>query len=152
MKIVSALAIVAVSLLALGGLARADVRPPYAGTPKVGDAVRLDGTAGGQNVAWAYVDRSWLERYLQMTIDAAAANRPYDDAQVQNRLSTIANHVSPVPNGTAAVVEEVAAFAYGGKSDVEARVMIVGGPLRGRELWTTCAELVDSAGHPFLRM
>jgi len=30
--------------------------------------------------------------------------------------------------------------------------MITGGSLRGRELWTTCAELVDPAGHPYLRM
>ena len=132
--------------------ASADPKPPYYNTPRVGDAVRLDGTVGGQKTAWAYVDRQWLERYLQVTIDAAAYNRPYDDVEVQTQLAAIAKHVMPVPNGTQASVEEVAEFQYDGRADTEVRVMVSQGPLKGREIWTTCAELVDPAGHPYLRV
>ena len=132
--------------------ALADSPAPYTTQPRTGDAVRLDGTLGGSKTAWAYADRKWLERYLQVTIEAAAANRSYTDSQVQAQLATIADHVVPIPNGTTALVETVQAFSYGGRADVEVRVMLQEGPMRGRELWTTCAELVDSAGHPFLRM
>jgi len=52
--------------------------------------VRLDGTRGGQRTAWAYSDRTWLEKYLQVTIDAAAANRQYADSHVQTELASIA--------------------------------------------------------------
>ena len=152
MRRMSAIALMLSTIFVLAGGALGDTRPPYTGMPKVGDAVRLDGTTGGQKIAWAYVDRSWLERYLQVTIDAAAANSPYDDAKVQNSLTTIAQHVTTVPDGTAATIEEVMEFSYGGRTDTEARVMISVGPLKGRELWTTCAELVDSAGHPFVRV
>src|SRR5215472_455500 len=132
--------------------ASADSPAPYRSMPKQGDSVRLDGTLGGATTAWAYADRKWLERYLQVTIDAAAANRSYSDSQVQSQLATVADHVMPVPNGTGAMVETVQPFSYGGRADTEVRVMIKDGPLKGRELWTTCAELVDSAGHPFLQM
>jgi len=127
-------------------------KPPYASIPTVGQAVRLDGTLGGAKTAWAYVDRHWLERFLDVTIDAAAANRQYTDMEVQNQLNVIADHVTVVPNGTKASVESVQSFSYGGRQDMEVRVMIGEGAMRGRELWTTCAELVDSAGHPYLRM
>jgi hypothetical protein len=127
-------------------------KAPYTAVPTVGQAVRLDGTPGGAKTAWAYNDVHWLERYLGVTIDAAAANRPYTDLEVQNQLNTIADHVTVVPNGTKASVEAVQSFSYGGRQDMEVRVMIGEGALRGRELWTTCAELVDSAGHPYLRM
>jgi len=130
----------------------ADSPAPYRTTPKPGDSVRLDGTLGGASTAWAYVERKCLERYLQVTIDAAAANRSYTDSQVQGQLATVADHVIPVPNGTPAQVETVQSFAYGGRADTEVRVMIKDGPMKGREVWTTCAELVDSAGHPFLQM
>ena len=128
------------------------VKPPYTSAPTVGQAVRLDGTLGGAKTAWAYVDQHWLERFLQVTIDAASANRQYTDMEVQNQLNVIADHVTVVPNGTKASVESVKSFTYGGRQDMEVRVMIEEGRLRGRELWTTCAELVDSAGHPYLRM
>ena len=146
--------LLATAALSLAGahVASADARPPYTGMPRPGDAVRLDATVGGQKAAWAYVDRQWLERYLQVTIDAAGAGKPYDDSEVQNQLSAIAKHVTPVPNGTRAAVEEVADFQYGGRADTEVRVMVAEGPMKGRELWTTCAELVDSAGHPFVRV
>ena len=127
-------------------------KAPYTTIPTVGQAVRLDGTPGGAKTAWAYVDLHWLERYLGVTIDAAAANRQYTDIEVQNQLSAIADHVTVVSNGTKASVEAVQSFLYGGHQDTEVRVMIGEGPMRGRELWTTCAELVDSAGHPYLRM
>jgi len=135
-----------------GERALADANAPYGHEPRVGDVVRLDGTLGGQRTAWAYSDRTWLEKYLQVTIDAAAANRQYADSHVQTELASIANHVMPVPNGTGGQVETVSPFAYGGRVDTEVRVMLTDGPMKGRELWTTCAELVDSAGHPFLRM
>ena len=125
---------------------------PYATTPTVGQTVRLDGTLGGEKTAWAYVDQHWLERYLDVTIDAASTNRPYGDVEVQNQLKAIADHVTVVPNGTKASVETVQPFSYGGRLDMEVRVMIQEGPMRGKELWTTCAELVDSAGHSYLRM
>lgn len=124
--------------------------PPYAHEPRAGDSVRLDGTLGGAKTAWAYFDRQWLERYLQVTIDAAAANRSYTDTEVQNKLAAVANHVTPIPDGTLASVETVQAFTYNGRADTEVRVMIEQGPMRGRELWTTCAELVDASGHSFL--
>ena len=138
--------------LLAGHAASADSPAPYRSMPNQGDTVRLDGTLGGASTAWAYADRKWLERYLQVTIDAAAANRSYTDSQVQAQLATIADHVMPIPNGTAALVETVQSFSYGGRADTEVRVMIKDGPMKGREVWTTCAELVDSAGHPFLRM
>jgi hypothetical protein len=140
------------ALMPCGHAARADSPAPYRSMPTQGDSVRLDGTLGGAVTAWAYADRKWLERYLQVTIDAAAANRSYTDSQVQGQLATVADHVMPVPNGTAAQVETVQSFSYGGRADTEVRVMIKDGPLKGREVWTTCAELVDSAGHPFLQM
>ena len=147
-----AVATVACAAILRAGAAWGDPKIPYAHTPRPGDAVRLDGTAGGQKAAWAYVDRMWLERYLQVTIDAAAANRPYEDGEVQNQLNAIAKHVTEVPDSTPATVDEVDTFQYGGRADVEVRVMVAQGALRGREFWTTCGELVDSAGHPFLHM
>ena len=140
-----------VSMLCGAG-AVADSPAPYAMQPRSGDAVRLDGTLGGAKTAWAYADRKWLEKYLQVTIDAAAANRAYTDSQVQGQLAAIAVHVMPIPNGTSGQVETVQPFSYGGRADVEVRVMLKDGPMRGREVWTTCAELVDAAGHSFLRM
>lgn len=140
------------ALMLLGAPALADSPAPYTAQPRSGDTVRLDGTLGGAKTAWAYADRKWLEKYLQVTIDAAAANRSYTDSQVQGQLATIADHVLPIPNGTSAQVESVQSFSYGGRADVEVRVMLKDGPMRGREVWTTCAELVDSAGHPFLQM
>jgi hypothetical protein len=116
----------------------------------MGETVRLDGTPGGAKSAWAYFDQQWLEQYLKVTVDAAAANRPYSDEA--DRLNLIAAHVTTVPNGTKASIENVQEFSYGGRVDVEVRVLIQDGPQRGRELWTTCAELVDSAGHPFVHM
>jgi len=150
--------VIVMVLASLGGLAlfghaaSADSPAPYRSMPRQGDNVRLDGTLGGAATAWAYADRKWLERYLQVTIDAAAANRSYTDSQVQGQLATVADHVMPIPNGTGAQVETVQSFSYGGRADTEVRVMIKDGPLKGREVWTTCAEMVDSAGHPFLRM
>jgi hypothetical protein len=130
----------------------ADAKAPYHSMPVPGHTVRLDGTLGGAKTAWAYVDRHWLDKYLEVTIDAAGYDRQYGDAAVQNQLSAVADHVTVVPNGTKASVETVEPFSYGGRQDVVVRVMIEDGPMRGRELWTTCAELVDSAGHPYLRM
>ena len=126
-----------------------DQSAPYSRVPIPGDKVRLDATLGGATSAWAYYDQMWLEQYLKVTIDAAETNRPYGD--VSNKLSAIADHVTKVANGTGATVESVQPFAYSGHIDVEIRVLISEGPQKGRELWTTCAEVVDSAGHPYIK-
>ena len=151
---VARLFVVLFAALSVGGMSTASAdqaKLPYTATPVVGQTVRLDGTLGGEKTAWAYVERHWLERYLAVTIDAASANRQYGDMEVQNQLTAIADHVTVVPNGTKASVESVQPFTYGGRQDLEVRVMIGEGKLRGRELWTTCAELVDSTGHSYLR-
>ena len=124
--------------------------PPYSHLPSPGNTVRLDGTLGGASTAWAYADRDWLEQYLKLTIDAAASREAYNAAAIP--LQRIAEHVTAVPNGTSADVEDVQPFSYGSRLDVEVRVLVQDGPMRGRELWTTCGELVDSSGHSFLRM
>jgi hypothetical protein len=150
MRYAASMLVAVVCLLSAPALA--DSKVPYVHTPSSGDSVRLDGTLGGAKTAWAYVDKKWLDKYLEVTIDAAGADRAYGDTEVQAQLSTIATHVIPIPNGTKASVESVEPFSYGGHQDLEIRVMLVDGPMRGRELWTTCAELVDSAGHSYLRM
>ena len=152
MRIQSAVAAIAAAFLLSSAQANADKAMPYTTMPAAGDSVRLDGTLGGGKTAWAYVDRQWLDRYLQVTIDAASANKTYDDAAVQNQLNIIAGHVTAVPNGTKASVEQVEPFSYGGRQDLEVRVMLQEGPMRGREFWTSCAELVNSTGHSYLRM
>jgi hypothetical protein len=146
-----AAAALAAAWFASGAPAVADgAKAPYARLPAPGDTVRLDGSLGGGSTAWAYYDQSWLEQYLKVTIDAAAAGEQY--ANVAGQLSTIASHVTAIPNGTTASVETVQPFSYDGRLDVEVRVRIEAGAQNGRELWTTCAELVDSAGHRYLSM
>jgi hypothetical protein len=126
------------------------VSAPYVRTPAAQEQVRFDGTLGGAKTAWAYPDRTWLEEYLRITIDAAAANAPY--SEVSKKFDRLAGHVVQLSNGTRATVEEVRPFSYGGRTDAEVRALVTEGPQRGRELWTTCGELVDDAGHSFVRI
>jgi hypothetical protein len=149
MKRVLPLVIVALAALALQDAALADSASPYTHVPVPGTIVRLDGTMGGASQAWAYADQLWLEQYLRDTIDAASANKPYSD--MSGELNKVASHVTRVANGTPAAVETVEPFSYGGRIDVEIRVLVQSGPQKGQELWTTCAEVVDSAGHPFTK-
>jgi hypothetical protein len=125
-------------------------KAPYARLPAPGDSVRLDGSLGGGSTAWAYADRAWLEQYLDITISAAQTRESY--AAASEPLSRVATHVTAVPNGTPATVETVQPYSYDGRLDVEVRVLVQTGPLKGRELWTTCGELVDNAGHRYLSM
>jgi hypothetical protein len=127
-----------------------DPKAPYEHVPAPADTVRLDGSLGGAKFAWAYPDRKWLDQFLQVTIDAAAEAKDY--SQESDRLHLIAPHVTQVANGTKASVESIQPFAYRGHIDVEVRVLVQEGPQRGQELWTTCAELVDNAGHRFVRL
>lgn len=145
-KLLLVLAFIAASVLPAGA---ADPKAPYEHLPAPGDTVRLDGSMGGAKSAWAYHDRSWLDQYLQVTIDAAAEAKDY--SQESDRLHAVAPHVVQVPNGTKAAVESIQPFAYRNHIDVEVRVLVQEGPQRGQELWTTCAEMVDAAGHPFVR-
>lgn len=149
-RIFRACAVVA-ALSALATTALADgPKAPYARLPAQGDSVRLDGSLGGGSTAWAYADRTWLEQYLNVTIDASQSGESY--AAASDQLSRIATHVTAVPNGTQATIETVQPYSYEGHLDVEARVLIQTGSLKGRELWTTCGELVDNAGHRYLSM
>ena len=142
---------IAAAICAGDSAARADSTPaPYSHLPTPGDVVHLDGSLGGATTAWAYADQFWLEEYLKVTIDAAASNEQYSAAT--EALDRISSHVTPVPNGVKAYVETLQPFSYKGRLDVEVRVSVQEGPLKGRELWTTCAELVDPAGHRYLRM
>ena len=148
--VVAAFALLVIALLVLGRVARAQNAIPYSRVPGPGDSVRLDGSLGGAKTAWAYFDKHWLEEYLKATIDAAAANKEY--AQMSDSLSRVAGHVTEVANGTKASVETVEPFTYNGRTDIEVRVLVGEGTQKGRELWTTCAELVDSAGHRYVRL
>jgi hypothetical protein len=149
---IAACAAVSAALCATAASVLADTTSaaPYSHLPAPGETVRLDGGLGGASTAWGYADQFWLEQYLKTTIDAAASNEQYKDAAAS--LGPIAAHVTEIQNGTKASVETIQPFSYNGRLDVEARVLIEEGPKKGRELWTTCAELVDSAGHRYLRM
>ena len=144
------LAVIAVALALI--VVAAPVRAydnPYARIPTVGESVRLDGSVGSAPKAWAFFQQPLLEQFLRLTIDAAAANKSYQ--QVQNAFGDLAKHVVSVENGTRASVEGIVPFDYDGRADVEARVMVQGGQLNGKELWTTLGELTDSAGQTFVR-
>jgi hypothetical protein len=143
------IALAAIAVLAMRTASFANNAAPYTHVPVPGDSVRLDGTMGGATEAWAYADQNWLEEYLRATIDAAASNKPYSDMTAE--LNRVASHVTRVSNGTPGSIEAVEPFSYDGRIDVEIRVLVQSGPLKGRELWTTCAEVVDSAGHPYMK-
>jgi len=146
----SALAPLALALALLTGAAPARAYDnPYVRIPNVGESVRLDGSVGGAPKAWAFFQQPLLEEFLRLTIDAATANKPYQ--AVQNAFGDFAKHVLSVQNGTRASIEGIVPFDYDGRSDVEARVMVQGGDLNGKELWTTLGELTDDAGRTFVR-
>lgn len=135
--------------LALGAAAVGAGSGPYFRLPKEGDSVRFDGSIGGQRSAWAYHDEQWLQTYLQIIFDAA--DRKQDYADTEKRLNQPAEHVTTLNNGTRGTVEEIRPYRYKNHDDVEVRVLVEDTYLRGNELWTTCAELVDKDGHPYIK-
>jgi hypothetical protein len=137
---------------------RADTTPspqatpasPYARVPIPGNTVVFDGTIGGQRTAWAYFSQFWLERYLSVTVDAAEF--AVQGTSLDNELNTIADHVITFPNGTHGRVESIQPYHYKDRLDLEVRVSISDGPMSGKDVWTTAAELTDGAGHPYVKM
>ena len=49
-------------------------------------------------------------------------------------------------------VDSVQPYKYRDRLDLEVRVNVSDGPLRGKDVWTTAAELVDSAGLPYVKI
>src|SRR5271166_262199 len=122
---------------------------PYPRVPAVGAQVRFDGSVGDESFAWAFFNEYWLQTYLRFTIEAARNPSVY--AKSQTALTAIGQHTLVLSNGTRAVVEEVKPYEYGGREDVQVRVMVQDGDLRGNEVWTTAGELVDSTGKTYLK-
>jgi hypothetical protein len=140
--------LLASAAIALSPVAAATANP-YPRLPAQGDAVRFDGSVGEEKFAWGFFNEYWLQTYLRFTIEAARNPSVY--AKSQAALVAIGQHSLVLPNGTPARVEEVKNFSYGGREDVQVRVMVQGGDLRGGEVWTTAGELVDSTGKSYLK-
>lgn len=124
---------------------------PYSHVPIGGDTVRFDGSVGGQRVAWAYFDERWLTAYLDVIYDAADSARQYDDLADALNRSRVGDHVVTIDNGIKGTVEGSAPYRRKGHDDVLVRVRVDDGRMRGKEVWTTAAELVDAGGRTFLR-
>ena len=127
----------------------ASAASPYGRSPSKGDSVRFDGSVGGETFGWGFYNEYWLQTYLRFTIEAARNPQVYTNSQAA--VAAIGEHALVIPNGTRGVVEEVKSFSYGGREDVQVRVMVQDGNLRGGEVWTTAGELVDSAGKNYLK-
>jgi len=140
-------AFVLVSSIATAGLTSS--ASPYARMPSKGDTVRFDGSVGGEKFGWAFYNEYWLQTYLRFTIEAARNPSVYSKSQAA--LAEIGHHALELPNGTQGLVEEVKAFQYGGREDVQVRVLVQNGDLHGSEVWTTAAELVDKSGKVYLK-
>lgn len=161
MQFRSALGICAAAALASASAAAAVADPtpmpvqsepasPYSHVPIPGNRVAFDGTVGGQKTAWAYYGRFWLEKYLSVTVDASEF--ALQGGQLDDELGRIASHVITFPNGTHATVDSIQPFKYRDRLDLEVRVTVTDGALRGKDVWTTAAELVDGAGLPFVKI
>jgi hypothetical protein len=127
----------------------ASAASPYGRSPSKGDSVRFDGSVGGETFGWGFYNEYWLQTYLRFTIEAARNPQIYTNSQAA--VAAIGEHALVIPNGTRGVVEEVKSFDYGGRQDVQVRVMVQDGNLRGGEVWTTAGELVDSTGKNYLK-
>jgi hypothetical protein len=121
----------------------------YSRSPSKGDSVRFDGSVGGETFGWGFYNEYWLQTYLRFTIEAARNPQIYTNSQAA--VAAIGEHALIIPNGTRGVVEEVKSFDYGGREDIQVRVMVQDGNLRGGEVWTTAGELVDSTGKNYLK-
>jgi hypothetical protein len=157
----SLVGIFAATALASGGaaIAAADQTPipvqsaaasPYGHVPVPGNRVTFDGTVGGQKTAWAYYSQFWLERYLSVTVDASEFM--IQGTALDTELGRIASHVITFPNGTHGTVDSIQPYKYRDRLDLEVRVSLTDGPLRGKDVWTTAAELVDSSGLPYVKI
>ena len=133
----------------LGAAGLASPASPYARLPSKGDSVRFDGSVGGEKFGWAFYNEYWLQTYLRFTIEAARNPSVYSKSQAA--LAEIGNHSLNLPNGTPGIVEEIKTFSYGGRDDVQVRVLVQSGTLRGSEVWTTAGELVDNSGKVYLK-
>jgi len=123
---------------------------PYGHVPVPGNRVTFDGTVGGQKTAWAYYSQFWLERYLSVTVDASEF--VIQGTALDDELGKISNHVITFPNGTHGNVDSIQPYKYRDRLDLEVRVSLTEGPLRGKDVWTTAAELVDSSGLPYVKI
>jgi hypothetical protein len=157
----SLIGICAATVLASGSamVATADQTPapgqssapsPYGHVPVPGNRVTFDGTVGGQKTAWAYYSQFWLERYLSVTVDASEFM--IQGTALDDELGKISNHVITFPNGTHGTVDSIQPYKYRDRLDLEVRVSLTDGSLRGKDVWTTAAELVDGAGHPYVKI
>jgi hypothetical protein len=143
------LAVAALLVGALASPAHAASPNPYVALPRAGDAVRFDGSAGGEHNAWAYPNQAGLEAFLRSTIDASIQAPSYD--AYAKSAAGILNTSLEIDDGTQGIVQRVQAFTYRGHSDTEVQVRITSGPLTRALVWTTPAELVDHTGHRYLR-
>jgi hypothetical protein len=123
---------------------------PYGHVPVPGNRVTFDGTVGGQKTAWAYYSQFWLERYLSVTVDASEFM--IQGTALDDELGKIAAHVITFPNGTHGTVDSIQPYKYRDRLDLEVRVSLTDGPLRGKDVWTTAAELVDGSGLPYVKI
>jgi len=140
---------IAILLVMVPSLKAAATGTPYARVPSKGDSVRFDGSVGGESFGWGFYNEYWLQTYLRFTVEAARNPSVY--AKSQSAVTAIGEHALTLPNGTRGMVEETKTFEYGGRQDVQVRVMVQDGDLRGSEVWTTAGELVDSSGKSFLK-
>jgi hypothetical protein len=122
---------------------------PYSRVPAVGDHVRFDASAGGERMAWAYPNLSYLESFLRSTIDAALKSTSY--AEYQKKMELVLAKSLTLGNGAEGVVQHVQRFYYRDHEDVEVQVRVTSGQLNHAVVWTTPAELVDSSGHKYLK-
>lgn len=141
--------IVACIACALAPIHASAASNPYGHLPNKADSVRFDGSIGGETFGWAFYNEYWLQTYLSFTIEAARNPTVY--AKSQAAVTQIGEHALTLPNGTRGAVEEVKTFEHEGREDVEVRVMVQDGDLRGSEVWTTAGELVDSTGKSYLK-
>jgi hypothetical protein len=123
---------------------------PYSHVPVPGNRVTFDGTIGGQKTAWAYYSQFWLERYLSVTVDASEF--AIQGSALDDELGRISSHVITFPNGTHATVDSIQPYKYRDRLDLEVRVSLTDGQLRGKDVWTTAAELVDGSGLPYVKI
>jgi hypothetical protein len=149
MKMIVKLGAAACILVALAGAPAIAGTNPYARMPAVGDTVRFDGSIGGEKFGWGFYNEYWLQTYLRFTIEAARNPSVY--AKSQSALAAIGAHALTLPNGTRGVVEDRKTFSYATREDIQVRVRVQDGDLRGSEVWTTAGELVDSAGNTYLK-
>ncbi|MDQ6780463.1 MAG: hypothetical protein M3Z37_04830 [Candidatus Eremiobacteraeota bacterium] len=122
---------------------------PYAHIPQAGDQVRFDASSSGQRQSWGFAQLAWLESFLRLSLEAAQGGGTAADSSSQ--VEKARDRAVTLNNGVRGVVTEVRAFHYRDRNDVTVHVLVRDGPMQNRIVWTTPAELVDAAGHRYLR-